>query len=867
MSKGARLIVVIDARPAKEGAEQFAQATQKIRTEAKLTEEEIKKKNEETFKKVMERLDAEIDRRKKGVEAGRVEAAFQDELLKIKQKGISLTDKEIEQLREKTKANQELANAISKGIRANNVNESEDVKSGRGGKRGSKIEQGIDEIALVKRQEQARAVYNDLRDVFDISTTSLLGFKESEKQTASETAYLVEKLTMVGLAFGGLFGAVGAGLGIIAGVAHWNAEAAKRTEELRQRLRAAQDDFQKILALSRQFGVASFDFGGASKAIEEQTNAVKELKERAKEAWVAVAAVKAADVTVSAQKWGAANRSAASGAEEAALAAKKQKLDEAAAAQQKLNEATLAYYDAAVTRGKEAEDQIAKAVAGQQYIGKQRPLQLVKDDAAAAQKKFDDLRTSVAASDTKIKEISEALKSGSALEVFRTGLKYKIDLTDPKKMQQLTEENIKGQGLLSSAISYLNSLLGEQRSIENDLAEKAKEKSDVLKNAAKSAREAVAALEAFKKGGEAAVTFEEAFASALGDRSESSFKALDIAKLKENIQARIDAQTQLKKLQESIEGAGKAQKQADADEAKRVDSKLNFFEALYAETEQQQKLADAIKVSTQEYEFQQKFLAKLNQAKSQGIELNEKQLDLVAEEIRKQQALAEGTKKISEATKETAKAQEQLAKEKSPLESLIAQYDLATTAAKNFQDVAVNGINSFASTLNDALWGTRVNWKEWGRDVAKELTEVAIKMALVAALKGALGIATGGTSFLGGGALLSLGSLVGLGNVFSLHSGGVAGRDGASRSVSPLAFMGAPRYHSGTYPGLRPDEIPAILQKGEVVLSRQQVQGAQEGGSVIQKNTFILPNVKDADSFEREMPRVLSRLKGLPRGR
>jgi len=47
------------------------------------------------------------------------------------------------------------------------------------------------------------------------------------------------------------------------------------------------------------------------------------------------------------------------------------------------------------------------------------------------------------------------------------------------------------------------------------------------------------------------------------------------------------------------------------------------------------------------------------------------------------------------------------------------------------------------------------------------------------------------------------------------HSGGGFGTQNA-RSISPMAFMGAPRFHNG----LMPDEFTAILQKGETVLPK-----------------------------------------------
>lgn len=47
------------------------------------------------------------------------------------------------------------------------------------------------------------------------------------------------------------------------------------------------------------------------------------------------------------------------------------------------------------------------------------------------------------------------------------------------------------------------------------------------------------------------------------------------------------------------------------------------------------------------------------------------------------------------------------------------------------------------------------------------------------------------------------------------HEGGVAGAASAGRFVSPSTFSGAPRFHSG----LLPNELPAILLKGETVLN------------------------------------------------
>jgi hypothetical protein len=72
----------------------------------------------------------------------------------------------------------------------------------------------------------------------------------------------------------------------------------------------------------------------------------------------------------------------------------------------------------------------------------------------------------------------------------------------------------------------------------------------------------------------------------------------------------------------------------------------------------------------------------------------------------------------------------------------------------------------------------------------------------------------------------------GLGGIFApvKHAGGMVGAPGPGRMVPALAFVGAPRMHSGGWAGLRPDEVPAILQRGERVLSRREVASGMGGG-------------------------------------
>lgn len=62
------------------------------------------------------------------------------------------------------------------------------------------------------------------------------------------------------------------------------------------------------------------------------------------------------------------------------------------------------------------------------------------------------------------------------------------------------------------------------------------------------------------------------------------------------------------------------------------------------------------------------------------------------------------------------------------------------------------------------------------------------------------------------------------------HQGGIAGQGGPRRTVSPWVFAGAPRFHDGGLPGIRANEVPAILQMGEEVLTRNDPRHAANGG-------------------------------------
>jgi hypothetical protein len=124
-------------------------------------------------------------------------------------------------------------------------------------------------------------------------------------------------------------------------------------------------------------------------------------------------------------------------------------------------------------------------------------------------------------------------------------------------------------------------------------------------------------------------------------------------------------------------------------------------------------------------------------------------------------------------------------------------HDLVTQAIEDVQKQNEATAQSFADIV--------INAKGVG-DVLNDLVKMLERIVLTKAFE---------QIFAGAGNPTSL-----LGSVFPgmFHSGGVAGQGGyVGRGVSPAAFIGAPRYHSGGIAGLRPGEVPAILKQGETV--------------------------------------------------
>jgi tape measure domain-containing protein len=184
---------------------------------------------------------------------------------------------------------------------------------------------------------------------------------------------------------------------------------------------------------------------------------------------------------------------------------------------------------------------------------------------------------------------------------------------------------------------------------------------------------------------------------------------------------------------------------------------------------------------------------------------------------------------------------------------------LKTQAQSSFLDWSKVG-NLFATGLTGAFMdfaqavaegqsigeAARNAFLKFAADFLRKIAEMIIQQAILNALRSIFP----GMGFGGGVA----GALAGV-----AHEGGIAGSTNRSRRVDPSIFAGAMRYHTGGIAGLKPGEVPAILQQGEEVLTKADPRhifngGGKTGaggGAAPQVNTKII-NAFDSASFLSE---------------
>lgn len=161
----------------------------------------------------------------------------------------------------------------------------------------------------------------------------------------------------------------------------------------------------------------------------------------------------------------------------------------------------------------------------------------------------------------------------------------------------------------------------------------------------------------------------------------------------------------------------------------------------------------------------------------------------------------------------------------------------ATSAIDRFAQAVANGKNVFGS-LRDAFLRFAADFL---RQIA-QMIEQQIIFNMVASVLSSVGFG-GGPATAGGG---SSGF-----PIRKLHDGGIAGQDGRLALARPEWFSNMLRFHDGGIPGLRQNEIPAILERGEEVLTRDDPRHVANGGGGAAPNIKIVNTIDARDAVSQ----------------
>ncbi|MFW6002636.1 MAG: phage tail tape measure C-terminal domain-containing protein, partial [archaeon] len=159
----------------------------------------------------------------------------------------------------------------------------------------------------------------------------------------------------------------------------------------------------------------------------------------------------------------------------------------------------------------------------------------------------------------------------------------------------------------------------------------------------------------------------------------------------------------------------------------------------------------------------------------------------------------------------------------------------------NFKEVFVNAFNEMSTVMTDFLVEGKGEWKDFARSVLRMIQEMIVKFWMLKALQ----------------AIPGMGSYA---SALVQHKGGVVGETPSPIRIVPKDFFDkAKKFHDG----LMPDEFPAILQKGERVVSKSDTteektllqeinrkMDNQQSGSNTQEKGMRIVNVLDPNLFD-----------------
>lgn len=169
------------------------------------------------------------------------------------------------------------------------------------------------------------------------------------------------------------------------------------------------------------------------------------------------------------------------------------------------------------------------------------------------------------------------------------------------------------------------------------------------------------------------------------------------------------------------------------------------------------------------------------------------------------------------------------------------------TVGKALGQQMVSGINNFVDKVRetgDVIGAAKEAFLQFAADFLAQIAKMILQQALLNALKAAFGGAAGGGGFWGA-------VIAGVGGG-QAHDGGVVGQSIDSRVVNPAWFKNAARYHTGGIAGLKSNEVPTVLEEGEVIRTVEQEKALarkmDEGGGAAPAGDTTIVNAIDMES-------------------
>lgn len=225
---------------------------------------------------------------------------------------------------------------------------------------------------------------------------------------------------------------------------------------------------------------------------------------------------------------------------------------------------------------------------------------------------------------------------------------------------------------------------------------------------------------------------------------------------------------------------------------------------------QQTQLTDIANAITQIADLQNS-IAGLNTNDEEGF-INQEDFDRLQEYIDKIKELEQAYGLAGTASQEASLVQQEAINESND-----AQDKAIQQMSSSFADMTLNAISG-AESIEDAFL-----------QMINQILAEMIKAQLTEMFTGL---------FSSGGALGGFGASF----ASFFHTGGVVGQDGFKKGIIP-------RYHTGGIAGLNPDEVPAVLQKGEEVLTANDPRHRNNGGAASNQQQIQINNLLDANQI------------------